>query len=148
MNIQTLIIVGLAVGLVGCAEKDQAANAPMDKAAPPAPAAAPVVEAVPTIERGNADFIEHMHNHADYLDDLNLALEEGDIVGAMTPAYWLSRHDSVEGVPVEWQPYVAAMHAAAMEVEQATNIDAAKAAADNIAAQCRACHAAAGVAVE
>jgi cytochrome c553 len=40
------------------------------------------------------------------------------------------------------------MHAAAMEVEQATNIDAAKAAADNIAAQCRACHAAAGVAVE
>ena len=148
MNIQTLIIVGLAVGLVGCAEKDQAANAPMDKAAAPAPAAAPAVAAVPTIERGKADFIEHMHNHADYLDDLNLALEEGDIVGAMTPAYWLSRHDSVEGVPVEWQPYVAAMHAAAMEVEQATNIDAAKAAADNIAAQCRACHAAAGVAVE
>lgn len=148
MNIQTLIIVGLAVGLVGCAEKDQAASAPMDKAAAPAPAAAPVVEAVPTIERGNADFIKHMHNHADYLDDLNLALEEGDIVGAMTPAYWLSRHDSVEGVPAEWQPYVAAMHAAAMEVEQATNIDAAKAAADNIAAQCLACHAAAGVAVE
>jgi cytochrome c556 len=121
----------------------------MDKtaAAAPAPAATEAV-AVPTIERGNPDFIEHMHNHADYLDDLNLALEEGDIVGAMTPAYWLSRHDSVEGVPEDWQPYIEAMHAAAMEVEQATNIDAAKAAAGNIAAQCRACHAAAGVAVE
>lgn len=140
MKIQTLIIVGFAVGLMGCAEKDPAASAPAPKAAAPAPAAA-----APSIERGNPEFIEHMHKHADYLDDLNLALAEGDIVAAMTPAYWLSRHDSVEGVPEDWQPYIAAMHAAAMDVEQATDIDDAKEAAERITAQCQSCHAAAGV---
>jgi hypothetical protein len=144
MNIQTFLIVGLAVGLVGCAEKDRAASQPMEKAATPATATTEAA-AVPTIERGNPEFIEHMHRHADYLDELNLALAEGDIVAAMTPAYWLSRHDSVEGVPEDWQPYIKAMHAAAMDVEQATNIDDAKAAAERITAQCQSCHAAAGV---
>lgn len=146
MNIQSLLIVGLTVGLVGCAEKDPAASAPPEKAA--TPAAVATEAAAPTIERSNPEFIEHMHNHADYLDDLNVALAEGDIVAAMTPAYWLSRHDSVEGVPENWQPYIAAMHAAAMDVEQASDIDAARAAAERITAQCQGCHAAAGLMVE
>ena len=63
----------------------------------------------------------------------------------MTPAFWLSRHDAVEGIPEEWLQYVTGMREAAAEVEAASDLETAKAAAENISNQCQACHTAAGV---
>jgi cytochrome c556 len=90
-------------------------------------------------------FIDHMHAHAEQLDELMFALADGDLDGAMTPAFWLSRHDSVEGIPAEWQQYVNGMREAASAVEVANDLETAKAAAERISGQCQACHDAAGI---
>ncbi len=90
-------------------------------------------------------FINHMHEHAEKLDDLMFALADDDLEGARTPAYWLSQHDPVNEVPEEWQNYITGMRNAAYEVETADDLDIARAAAEDVSEQCQACHAAAGV---
>ena len=93
----------------------------------------------------DSEFLEHMHRHAEYLDALNIALAEGDFDAAMTPAYWLSRHDEVDGIPAEWQPYLESVREAAHNVESSADLESARAAAEPITAQCQGCHTAAGV---
>ena len=162
MKLQTLLILGFVLGVTGCAEKEQAAPAQADEPTPP-PAAAegagaeePMVEetsadeSMATVEvtaRG-ADFLDHMHAHAEMLDDISYALSDGDLEAAATPAYWLTSHDTVEGVPEEWLPFVDGMRAAASEIEGAADIEAARAAAARINENCQACHAAAGIVLE
>jgi len=141
MKLQTLLAFGFTLSMTACGEKDQAATEVVDKA--PAPAAE--VSPATTEEWRNDDFLAHMHRHADYLDDLNIALADGDIVAAMTPAYWLSRHDSVEDVPAEWQPYLDGMRAASLDVEKSKDLESARAASERITAQCQGCHAEAGI---
>ncbi len=143
MKLQTLLAFGFALGMTACAEKDQPVTEAVDKTPAPAPAAE-VSKATPEEWRNDA-FLAHMHRHADHLDDLNIALAEGDIVAAMTPAYWTSRHDSVEGVPCEWQPYLDGMRAASLDVEKSRNLESARAASERITTQCQACHTAAGI---
>jgi predicted amidohydrolase YtcJ len=91
------------------------------------------------------EFIEHMHRHAEYLDAMNTALAEGNFDAAMTPAYWLSRHDEVDGIPAEWRPYLESVREAARNVEDSTDLESARAAAEPITEQCQGCHTAAGV---
>jgi cytochrome c556 len=86
-----------------------------------------------------------MHAHAEQLDELMFALADDDLEAAATPAFWLSRHDTVDGIPEEWQEYVTGMREAAAEVEAASDLEAAKAAAEDISDQCQACHNAAGI---
>lgn len=146
MKLHTLLIVGFALVMAGCTEKEQAVPEAVDEAQAPPPA----VETPPanTEEWRTSHLIEHMHRHADYLDDLNITLAEGDIVAAMTPAYWLSRHDDVEGVPAEYRIYLDGMRAAALEVEKSHDLDSARAASEQITVQCQSCHTAAGVLAE
>lgn len=137
----SLLIAGLAVCVTGCAEK----QAPEPEPAPAEPQAAaetPAAEA----ESGRGDeFIHHMHAHAEQLDDLNFALADGDLAGAHTAAYWLSGHKEVEGIEEEWRPFLDGMRAAAQAVEEAEDLDAARAAAERINGNCQGCHDAAGV---
>ena len=86
-----------------------------------------------------------MHRHAGYLDELNAALAAGDLEAAGTPAYWLSRHETVTGIGEELQPFVDAMRSAAHEAEEANDIATARAAAEKLEQACEACHDAAGV---
>lgn len=141
MKLHTLLIVGFAFFMTACAEKEQAVPEATDEVPPPVTEAAPAGEPEPR----DAAFIEHMHRHADQLDALNIALAEGDIVAAMTPAYWLSRHDEVEGVPAAWRPFLVGMREASIEVEKSKDLESARAAAEKITAQCQGCHTAAGV---
>jgi hypothetical protein len=143
MKLQTLLVFGFALGMTACADKDQAATETVDKA--PAPALATDVLPATTEDWRNDEFLAHMHRHADYLDDLNIALADGDIVAAMTPAYWLSRHDSVEGVPAEWRPYLDGMRAASLDVEKSKDLESARAASERITVQCQGCHTEAGI---
>jgi mono/diheme cytochrome c family protein len=153
MKLHTLLVLGITFAIAGCAEKEPAT--PEEVIEEPA---AEVAEAVPAAEAEaalaqaedwrNSAFMEHMHAHADFLDDLNYALDDGDLEMAMPPAYWLSRHDTVSGLPEELQPYLVNLREAARAVEAAEDVDAARAAAQKIAKQCQACHAAAGVSVE
>lgn len=153
MKLQLIVILAFAAGLAGCAEKEPtAADEGVDEQAIQAEDAAPAadVEAPPAQAEAwrDAVFIKHMHQHAEYLDDLNFALDDEDLEMAMPPAYWLSRHDSVEGLPEELQPFLTGMREAARAVEAAEDLDAARAAAQQIGKQCQACHAAAGVSTQ
>jgi hypothetical protein len=154
MKLYILLVAGFAAGIVGCAEKEQAAPeqaVEIEQAAPvetEAPAIVPEA-AAPMVEGWrDSSFLDHMHVHADHLDDLNFALGDGDLERATMSAYWLSRHKTVDGLPPELLPYVEGMRDAARDVEAAEDIMAASAAAQRISAQCQACHAAVGITVE
>jgi mono/diheme cytochrome c family protein len=115
--------------------------------APPAPE--PAVEVSPEPAKPEAvvdeEFTNHMHAHAEQLDELMFALADGDLDGAMTPAYWLGRHKTVRGIPDEWQHFVSGVREAALAVESANDIETARAAAEEISNQCQGCHTVAGV---
>ena len=134
MKTQTLWITAVALCLAACSKQETAE-----------PEASEVAQV--TNSEFDEGFIKHMHEHAEKLDDLMFALADGDLEGAATPAYWLSQHDAVDGVPEEWQNYLTGMRNAAYEVELAENLDTARAAAEEISVQCQGCHTAAGVSV-
>lgn len=136
MNMRTLLIVVLALSVTACTGEDQASPEAADEA---------LATTVEIEQQANAEFLEHMHRHAEYLDALNMALAEGDFDAAMTPAYWLSRHDEVDGIPAEWRPYLESVREAAGDVEDSADLESARAAAEPITAQCQGCHTAAGV---
>ena len=143
MNVHTLWIAAIALCLAACGRQE-----PAEPQAPETDqAAAPVMEEVQEPAALDDAFIKHMHEHASKLDDLMFALEDGDLAGAATPAYWLSQHDTVEGVPEELRDYLTGMRNAAYDVEKAEDLETARAAAKEISAQCQACHTAAGVEV-
>ena len=74
----SLLIVGLALCVTGCAKKEEPAPEPAvePQAAEPAPAEQPAVEE----QSGrDAEFIDHMHAHAEHLDNLNFALADDDL---------------------------------------------------------------------
>lgn len=148
MKIQSLWIIAITLFFAACSKQK-----PAEPQVPAADTAVPAQEAAAaaTMDEGepmfDAAFISHMHEHAEKLDDLMFALADDDLVGAATPAYWLSQHEAVDGVPEEWQHYLTGMRNAAFEVETAEDIGTAKAAAEEVSKQCQACHAAAGVSV-
>lgn len=160
MKLHMLLLIGISASIVGCAEKEQAAPEPESEleSAEPAVTEAPAVDAAPADEPDttyaqvaewrNADLLDHMHVHAEQLDDLNYALDDGNLERAMTSAYWLSRHDTVEGLPAELLPIVERMREAARAVEAAEDLAAARVAAQRIGAECQACHSAAEVVIE
>ena len=141
MKAHTLWIASIALCLAACGKQETAE--------PEAPESDQPVVPVQETQVSNAGFdeafINHMHAHAEKLDELMFALADDDLLGAATPAYWLSQHETVEGVPEEWQNYVTSMRNAAYEVETANDLETARAAAEQISAQCQGCHDAAGV---
>lgn len=158
MKLHMLVLIALAAGLAACAEKEQVA-APTeseaqtpDTAAVEAPEAeAPEAAADEAVSDTDTTFasvqdwrtealLDHMHAHAEQLDDLNYALDDGDLFRASTSAYWLARHDVVKGLPDDLQQYVAGMRDAARDVEEADDIETAKAAAKRVGDACQACH--------
>ena len=139
MKLNMIFLILFAAGILGCAEKEQAA---------PEPAVEPEAAATQTEDWRTSNFLVHMHAHAEHLDDLNYALDDGDFEGAMTPAYWLSRHETVDGLPADLQPLLVRMRAAARVVEETNDLVAARAAAERIGKECQGCHTAAGVGSE
>ncbi len=166
MKLHTLLIISFALGIVGCAEKEQAAPpqetqaepAEAAVAEPEAPTEAPEAEEAPADEPDttfakiedwrDAELLDHMHAHAEHLDDLNFALDDGNLEQAMTSANWIVRHDTVKGLPPELQSYVDGMREAAREVEAAEYLDTARAGAQKIGAQCQGCHTATGAVID
>ncbi|MDJ0748441.1 MAG: hypothetical protein QNJ11_03095 [Woeseiaceae bacterium] len=172
MKLHVLLLIAFAVALAACGEKEQAA-APTESEMDAREAAAvetpeteaPATEALEAavdevddeLESGpdttmaavqewrTEALLDHMHAHAEQLDDLNYALADGDLFRASTSAYWLSRHDVVKGLPDDLQPYVAGMRDAALAVEEAEDIETAKAAAKRVGEACQSCHEAAEV---
>lgn len=150
MKLHASLIVGLALCITGCAEKKEpapepAVEPPAAPAAEPPPAETAAVDAMDEESARDTEFIDHMHAHAEQLDNLNFALADDDLEGAMTAAYWLSGHQEVAGIKEEWRPFLTGMREAAEAVEEATDIETARAAAERINDQCQGCHAAAEI---
>jgi len=151
MKLRILLVLGLTVGLAGCAEKErdaaERAGAVEEDVSAVTEELVVEPEAAPAEvpEWRNSAFMDHMHAHAEHLDELNFALDDGDLEAAMTSAYWLSRHKTVGGLPEDLQPFLVGMRDAARAAEEAQDLEAARVAARQIAKQCQACHAAVGV---
>ena len=148
MKLHVLLIVGFALSVMGCGQKEQAAPEQTDEAQTTAPAAEPMAAEDPATEKKSYQydgFVEHMHAHADEIDSINVALSDGDLDAARKPAAWLSRHNPVSGIPADWQPYLTGMREAARAVESAPDLETATAASIRITQQCQGCHAAAGI---
>jgi hypothetical protein len=143
VKLHQLLIIGFALSMAGCAEKEQA----VPEAAEEAQAPPPAVEASPAITKEwlNDEFLKHMHRHADELDELNLALADGDLETAITSAKWLSRHEPITSIPSELQQYLDGMREAAHDVGEATDLEAARLPAERITENCQGCHIAAGI---
>ena len=144
MRFHALWITAIMLGIAGCGKQEQP-EAQQAESPAPAAAEAEAPEAAASAAEVKQAFIDHMHAHAEQLDELMFALADGNLDGAMTPAYWLSSHDSVEGIPEDWLQFVVGMRTAAAEVEEATDLESARAAAERISEYCQACHTAAGV---
>ena len=162
MKSHTLLLIALAAALAACGEKEQAASPTESEMEAPATAESPEAvedEMADDVEREadttlaevqewrNEALLDHMHAHAEQLDDLNFALDDGDLFRAATSAYWLSRRDVIEGLPDELKPHFAGMRNAAREVEVAEDVETAKAAAKRVGEACQACHDAADVSI-
>ena len=143
MKLHTLLIFGFALSMTGCAEKEQAMPAAVDEVQPPPPAAG--ASPAKAQEWQSDEFLKHMHRHADELDELNLALADGDLDAAKASANWLSRHDGVSGIPPELKLYLVNMREAADAVAEAADLDAARLPAERITENCQSCHIAAGI---
>jgi len=154
MKLHILLIIGFSAIVAGCAEKEQPAPeqgsemAPATSAVIEAPEVEPEATSAQEEDWRNTAFLDHMHVHAEHLDDLNYALDDGDLERALIPAYWLSRHKTVSNLPAEFQPFVIGMRDAARAVEEAEDLAAARAAAAQISLECQACHAAVGIATQ
>ena len=134
MKLHALLLIAFAAALAACGEKEQAAAPTESEMDAPEAAAvetpetealeAAVDEAESELDATMADvqewrteaLLDHMHAHAEQLDDLNYALDDGDLFRASTSAYWLGRHDVIKGLPDDLQPYVAGMRDAARAV--------------------------------
>jgi hypothetical protein len=148
MKIYALLIVGFTLGVTGCAEKEQAMPVQDDDAEMATTSADADLAAIEKATMGSEAFIRHMHLHASHLDGLNAALAAGDLEAAQTPAHWLLRHEGVTGHPEDWLPHIDGMRDAARAVTDATDIAAARGAAQRITEGCRGCHAAAGLDID
>ena len=148
MKLHTLLLLGLTAGFVGCSAKESAAPEDAAESEPAAPAVESELTTTQTEDWRSSDFLEHMHEHAEFIDELNFALVDGDLDRAKMQAYWLSRHETVNGLPEDLQPSLVRMREAAGAVEEADNLESARDSAQHIIAECQACHDAAGVVTE
>ena len=140
-------IFALASCLVACGKPPPAEQTPVS---PVAQEPAVVVEPAPVEPESTEpvfgqEFLDHMHAHAERVDELMYALDDGDLDEARAAASWLSQHKTVEGIPDDWLMYVNNMREAASRVERAVDLNSARIAAEAISPQCQGCHNAAGI---
>ncbi len=143
MKLHMIWVVGLVLSATGCGEKEQVMSEPMDEASMSTPEAAALTAEHEIWQ--NESFREHMHLHADNLDNLYFALADGDLDAAQESANWLATHDTNSDVQSAWLPYLYSMRTAAEAVEAAPDIATAQTAAEQITAHCQQCHTAVGV---
>ena len=142
MKARIICTAAIALSFAACGEKPPPAE---EAPAPPPVEEAVAIEAPVSQPFINEAFIEHMHTHADQVDEIMIALSDDDLEGAKGPAAWLYRHEEVEGIPSEWQPFLIGMREAASTVESAVDLEVARSAGERIVANCQGCHTAAGI---
>lgn len=147
MKSRALFALAAVSCLAACNKQSPTEKVPAEGAAVEAPAgeSTAVEKSPPAATEFGQAFVDHMHVHAARMDEMMFALADGDLVAAGTPAYWLSRHPADDRIPDDWLTHLESMREAAREVDIATDLETARAAAEQITIHCQGCHAAAGV---
>jgi cytochrome c553 len=82
----------------------------------------------------------HMHEHLDRITTIKTSIIMGDLDSVREPAKWIAEHESVSGLPENYQPYVESMRQYAREVAAAPDLQSAATAVSNMAITCGDCH--------
>ena len=82
----------------------------------------------------------HMHEHLDKISEIKTQIIMGNLDRVVEPATWLAEHESVSGLPKNFEPYVELMRNYARQVLDAPNLSAAAVAVSRMARTCGNCH--------
>jgi hypothetical protein len=97
-------------------------------------------------ERSNV--ADHMHEHLTRIGTIKAEIVAGRLAGVREPAIWLADHETVAGLPVDFEPYVAQMRSYARHVIEARDLVTAAIAVSQMARACGNCHLVNGVELE
>lgn len=89
---------------------------------------------------GESDVATHMHEHLDRITAIKSLIIMGNLDGVREPAIWLAEHESVAGLPSNYEPYVELMRVYAREVVEAPNLKSAAESVSRMARTCSNCH--------
>ena len=148
MKFRMILVVGCVLSATGCAEKEKAVVTAESVDKPTMTAPEPAGPTAGNEIWQSASLRNHMHDHAEKLDELNFALADGDLEAAKSHAKWLAEHDSDANVQSDWLPILYRMRTEAEAVQAAPDLATARGAAERITAQCQECHVAVGVGTE
>lgn len=91
---------------------------------------------------------DHMHEHLTRISTIKAAIVAGQLTGVREPAIWLADHETVAGLPADFEPYVAQMKSYARHVIEARDLVSAANAVSQMARTCGNCHLVNGVELE
>lgn len=90
----------------------------------------------------------HMHEHLERITTIKSMIVMGNLDGVREPAAWLADHETVPGLPANFEPYVGLMREYAREVNNAPDLKTAAIAVSQMAKTCSNCHLVNGVDIE
>jgi cytochrome c553 len=98
---------------------------------------------LPAQEAGEQDESEvatHMHEHLTRITTIKAHIIMDDLDGVREPAAWLAEHESVTGLPANYEPYVELMRMYARQVVAAPDLKSAAKSVSQMARNCGNCH--------
>ena len=87
-----------------------------------------------------SEVASHMHEHLERISEIKKQIIRGNLDGVNDPATWLAEHESVSGLPKNFEPYVELMRNYAHQVLAAPDLSAAAVAVSRMARTCGNCH--------
>ncbi len=91
-------------------------------------------------EEDTSAVADHMHEHLTRITMIKSAIIAGKLEDVREPATWLADHETVAGLPTEFEPYVTQMRSYARQVIEAPDLDSAAESVSNMAITCGNCH--------
>ncbi len=82
----------------------------------------------------------HMHEHLARISMIKSFIIADNLDGVREPATWLAEHDSVPGLPENFEPYVELMRVYARQVVEALDLKSAADSVSRMARNCGNCH--------
>jgi cytochrome c553 len=91
---------------------------------------------------------DNMHEQLTRISTIKAAIVAGRLAEVREPATWLADHETVAGLPADFEPFVAQMRTYARHVIEAQDLESAATAVSQMASTCGNCHVANGVELE
>jgi cytochrome c553 len=83
---------------------------------------------------------EYMRDHFEQVRGVQVGVIRGDLAAVRAAAKWVATREALEGMPPDWEPYVAQMRSAAEDAVAAPDIATAAVATATMGSTCAACH--------